>query len=266
MFYLNVMNESNMKKVKNKLRYVGFLLCLQAAACASSSGKVYPDSPDINPSLEPVNHAIYSFNQVVDDFILSPIARAYDTVMPDFAQKLVKNFIDNFYTPVYIINYALQGEGEKAQKAFGRFALNTSLGFFGIADMASGAGLPKEPTDFGATMAKWGYQDSAYFVIPFAGPSTVRDTIGMGVDVLLNPFNIVTMNPHNDNLRTADWVRFGVETVQTRASALPLTDDIAKSLDPYTTMQSMYLQNRRHELRLDKDTNTYDFDFDMDEE
>jgi len=260
-------NKNKVEKIRENLRYSGVFLCLLTAACAStSSDKTSVENPDINPNLEPVNHVIYSFNDALDTVLLRPIAKAYDTVVPDFVQSLVKNFLHNLQTPVYIINYTLQGEGEKAQAAFGRFALNTSLGFFGIADMAADAGIPKETTDFGATMAKWGYTDSAYFVIPVMGPSTVRDALGKGVDVILNPFNIATMNPNNDSLRTADWIRFGVNAVQSRASALPLTDDIARALDPYTTMQSMYLQNRRHELHLDKDTNSYDFDFDMDEE
>lgn len=255
-------NKFNNLKVK---LCASVLLCSFTVSCASvPQGSYTSENPDINPHLEPVNRYIYSFNQIADTFILQPIARTYRTLVPDFVQQLAKNFFNNFHTPVYIINYILQGEGQKAQEAFGRFALNTSLGFFGIADMASSAGLQNQPTDFGITMAKWGYTDSAYFVIPLMGPSTVRDTLGEGVDAVLNPFNIASFN--SDKFNTFDWIRLGTEAVASRAAAIPLTDDIRKSLDPYTTMQSMYLQNRRHELNLDKDTNIYDFDFDMDEE
>ncbi len=255
-----------LKKLKTTLYFSAVSLCLLSTSCATSTGKNEYNNPDINPNLEPVNHFVYDVNDFLDTFILHPIAVTYDTLVPKFVQQMVNNFITNFHTPVYMINYALQGESEKAQEAFGRFIFNTSFGFFGIADVAASAGLPNQPTDFGITMAKWGYTDSAYFVIPLMGPSTVRDALGKGVDAVLNPFNIVSVNPHNDKFNTFDWARMGTEAVASRAAALPVTEEIGKSLDPYTTMQSMYLQNRRHELNLDTDNNNYDFDFDMDEE
>ena len=253
--------------LRNRLRIFAFALLFLVMSCATSTqiDNTHHDS-STNPSLEPVNHYFYDFNQFFDTLVFQPIARTYDVLIPSFVQQLIDNFINNFHTPVDILNYLFQGETEKAQRSFGRFIFNSSFGFFGIADMASEAGLAYEPTDFGITMAKWGYTESSYFVIPFAGPSTIRDTIGMGVDALLNPFNIAAFNPHNKTFSNFDWGRFGVEVVNSRAKVLPLTDEFDKALDPYTSMKSMYLQNRAYELGIHTNSQNYDYDFDFEDD
>jgi phospholipid-binding lipoprotein MlaA len=133
--------------------------------------------------------------------------------------------------------------------------------------------IPEAKTDFGLTLAKWGVTESPYFVIPLLGPSTIRDGIGKGVDFFLQPINILALNPNNQTINDLDWVRLGAEVLDTRARALTITDDIKlNSVDPYATMRSMYLQNRRHSISADMKVidrgvprkENYDFDFSAD--
>lgn len=274
----DIKNSSFLKGVS-----MGVLLCA-VSACATTDAVNPTGSAETAAKtaqneqaseLYDTNHFFYDFNNVIDHLFLQPIARLYDAILPDFVQDRVSDFLSNFREPLNIVNYTLQGNFEMAGTSLGRFATNTTMGFFGIVDVASEAGVEKTRTDFGLTLASWGVRESDYFVVPFLGPSTVRDAVGFGVDALINPFNLVAYFGHSDTWEAFDWTRYGVQVVSGRAEALPLTDDIElHSLDPYATMQTMYMQNRKYQIEgkippKDKASpvvQDYDFEMDMEDE
>lgn len=149
----------------------------------------------------------------------------------------------------------------------GRFLTNTVYGFGGTMDIASRLDIPKSRADFGMTMAKWGFEDGPYLVIPVLGPANARDALGLGVDFFMNPINIAALNPNNEKLANLDWIRFGTEVVAVRASALELLDDMERnSVDLYAATRSMYRQNREYVIKGKMNPKRQDYDFEFTDE
>ena len=159
------------------------------------------------------NRGVYQFNSVVDKWTLRPIARAYRWVLPSWGESAIQRFFANIETPVHVLNHALQGKWGGAAKSSGRFAVNTLMGFAGIFDVATPLGLIAEEEDFGQTLGAWGWRDSRYFVLPFMGPSTLRDAFGRFGDVPLDSMRYI------DHIRTRNTVK-GVELASFRAELL----------------------------------------------
>jgi phospholipid-binding lipoprotein MlaA len=201
------------------------------------------DDESMDPA-ESINRNIQSFNDVVDDFIYKPIARSYRYVVPAWGRQRVTNVVSNLGEPVTVANSVLQGDAQNAFTSFWRFVFNTTFGALGTFDAASDLGLKHRPEDFGQTLASWGWKESSYFVIPFLGPSTVRDTIGMGVDYFADPFTNQRLVGHE--VKTAVIV---ARALDLRTRLLDTTDDIERnSLDKYASYRSLYLQKRKSDI------------------
>jgi len=198
----------------------------------------YAQKP-INDPLESFNRAVFSFNDVVDDFLLEPVAIGYTTVMPKWGQKRVSNFLSNLGEPVNLVNSTLQAKDQSAFTALWRFIINSTFGLLGTFDAASEIGLAKKPESFGETLYVWGVEESPYLVLPILGPSTLRDGVGFGVDYALNPFNYNTVIDSDER-----YIIAAARIVDTRARLLPTTDKLDEiALDRYVTYRSSYLQN-----------------------
>ena len=231
-------------------------------ACAATTSSEYAYA--VNDPFEPVNRVTFEFNQIVDKIVLKPAAMVYRTVVPPIFQDILTNFFSNLFTPVVFFNNILQGDFEQAGMTLGRFMTNTVYGFGGTMDIASRLDIPKSKADFGMTLAKWGVPEGPYLVLPIFGPANTREAFGVGVDFFMNPINIAAMNPHNEKLANLDWIRFGVEIVAVRASALELLDDLERnSLDLYAATRSMYRQNREYVIRGKNKADNQDYDFDF---
>jgi phospholipid-binding lipoprotein MlaA len=218
----------------NMLRRLILLLLLGAlGGCATTVGN--PDDP-----LESYNRAMFSFNDGVDKAILKPVASGYKAVMPDFARSGVTNFFGNLGDIWIGINNILQGKVGAGVSDFGRFAVNTTLGIFGLFDVASNAGLDKHNEDFGQTLGRWGMGSGAYVVLPILGPSNVRDGVSLlAVDWQGDPLSYVSNVPTRNEL-------YGLRLIDTRANLLDvgqLAEDAA--LDHYSYIRGAYLQRRR---------------------
>ena len=122
-----------------------------------------------------MNRGTHRFNNAVDRAVLKPAATAYRDYVPRIVRTGIGNILDNLEYPNTIINQFLQGKLLAGLQDTGRFVLNSTLGVAGLLDPASDAGLPKNDEDFGQTLGKWGVPAGPYFVLPFLGPSTVRD-------------------------------------------------------------------------------------------
>lgn len=223
----------SMKKRVHTL-VVGVLLLSGLGGCATTS----PHDP-----LEPYNRAMFQFNDTMDKALIKPVAQGYETIVPRPVRLGVNNFFSNLGDVWIGINNLLQGKFANAISDFGRVAVNTTLGFYGVLDIASEAGLEKHHEDFGQTLAKWGVGSGPYVVLPLLGSSTVRDTVAKVVAD--NRVDVVTQSEHVPTRNSA----FVLRTVDTRAEYLNAGNVLDQAaLDPYTFARDAWLQRRLNQI------------------
>jgi phospholipid-binding lipoprotein MlaA len=195
---------------------------------------------------ERVNRAVFGFNEGVDRYVLEPVAKGWDFVMPDLVQTGVGNFFSNVRMPIVMLNNVLQGKADPAVIDYCRLFVNTTVGLGGLIDVASHFGIPQNDADFGLTLGHWGVPSGAYIVLPILGPSTARDAVGRAADtaVGLSYFYFIPWPWYaSAGFRT-------VEMVNLRAKYLEEIDESRRSsLDFYVFMRDAYLQNRKYKLR-----------------
>ncbi len=203
---------------------------------------VEPNAPYYDP-LEPLNRGIFVFNQAIDEMLLKPAARIYIAAVPDGARAAVSNVINNLKSPVTLANDLLQGDLDRAQATIARFAVNTIIGFGGMADVAADLGTPRHSEDFGQTAATYGVGEGPYLMLPFLGPSNVRDALGRVVDRFFDPLDYALDG-------SASFARAGVEGLDQRARFLDVSEALEKtSIDYYASIRSVFTQNRDFEIR-----------------
>ena len=225
------------------------------AGCASNSELSHDDSDP----LESYNRAMFSFNQTVDKAIFKPVAQAYQAVLPDPVHQSVTNFFSNLNDVVVLVNDLLQFKMHQAAMDSSRLVFNTTFGVLGLFDVASRMELPKHDEDFGQTLGHWGIGEGYYLVLPFLGPSTVRDGIGMIGDFFTNPTTWAT------DSESVQWSLWGLDAINRRAGLLQVERAFADAqIDPYLFQRSAYLQMRRN-LVYDGSPPTQKIDFDFDD-
>lgn len=208
-----------------------------------ATASVAPAQEPVHDPLEPLNRTIDSWNQLLDLMLIEPVSIVYGHI-PAPARTGVRNVLNNLREPITVLNDALQGEGDRAGLAFGRFMINSLVGIGGLFDLATEFGYPRHVEDFGQTLGRWGVGPGPYLVLPLLGPSNVRDTAGIGVDFL-------AVRPLVYDVPTEVTTgRVAVEGVDTRERLTPVINDVrANSLDPYATFRSAYSQRRAAEIR-----------------
>lgn len=207
--------------------------------------------------LEPMNRAVFSFNEMVDDNVFEPVARGYKKIMPDPLELVVGNFFSNLNDVVVITNSILQLNYESALATGARLLLNTTFGIFGLIDIASDisaasdVNLSKRNEDFGQTLGHYGIGSGPYVVLPFLGPSSVRDTFGVAVDsFFMDPVTqgVTGVFLHNVDYINSTAVRIPIaaaRAVDTRAQLLDVEKTLEEAaLDKYEFMRDAYLQRR----------------------
>jgi len=216
-------------------------MALALSACASRELAQETGDP-----FEPTNRAIFAVNEAIDDAVVGPAARAYDTVTPQPVQTGVRNFMTNLNQPVVFTNALLQGDVHAAGDTFGRFLMNTTVGVGGIFDVATHEGVPQHRRDFGQTLAKWGVDDGPYLVLPLMGPSNLRDTGGRFVDRYPHPLN---WNEEDSSEGWAWGIRAlnGLDARATLDETLETLDRTA--IDPYVQARSAWRQSREAFIR-----------------
>jgi phospholipid-binding lipoprotein MlaA len=197
-----------------------------------------------NPSdpYESFNRAMFSVNEGMDKVLFKPIAQGYDMAVPLPAQAGLSSFFDNVLEVQNFLNNLLQGKGTDAAVDLGRLLINSTVGIFGLFDVASELGLERSQEDFGQTLAVWGWTDSDYLFWPALGPRTVRDTGGWLVDAYTDP----TWGTVNKSVIVRNSL-VGLRFVDIRAGLLPADKVIEEaSLDKYAYIRDAYLQRRRN--------------------
>ncbi len=211
------------------------LLCL--FGCAAAPAKKDPRDP-----WERMNRTTFNFNTKVDHAVLRPIARGYQKVTPQFVRTGVSNFVDNLEYPVVIVSDLLQARFKPFARDTGRFLMNTTLGIGGLLDPATQAGLEKNENDIGLTFGRWGIPKGPYFVIPFLGPSDVRDGLGR------IPASLYLSPQHYANDWRIEYSIWAVAVVDARYRLLPADSALDSAYDPYLFMKNAYLQRRDYLL------------------
>lgn len=217
----------------------------EAGGVSSSSA---PTAAGANPDpWEGFNRAIFGFNDRLDRYALKPVAKGYKKVTPRPLRTGITNFFANLKMPVVLVNDLLQGKVRAAGSDGARFFVNTTLGFVGFVDASSILGIARNDEDFGQTLGVWGLPSGPYLVLPFLGPSSVRDGAGFAADVGSNPATYVLADELNASL-TAVYV------VNLRANLLEV-EDIVQG-DRYLFIRDLYLQRREFAVqdgRIDSD-------------
>jgi phospholipid-binding lipoprotein MlaA len=209
---------------------------LLALLLAPAGVRAQQDIPD---PLEPMNRAIFRFNDTTDRHVLEPVARSYQKVTPEPVRRSVRNFLANLASPVVLANDLLQGERDKAGVTFGRFMINSTLGIAGLFDVATKLGYEAHYADLGQTLGRYGMKSGPYLMLPLLGPSSVRDALGRLGDGLADPWNQCCLN-------TPEQLgRYATDGISQREQALGVVDDLRRnSLDFYATVRSAYAQQR----------------------
>ena len=195
---------------------------------------------------EGFNRGVYKFNDTIDGAILKPIAMGYNYITPDVAKKGVNNFYNNITDFITAVNSFLQLNFEQGMTDAGRVIVNTTVGLLGFIDVSStnvNNYKERNKEDFGTTLARYGWRDSAYLVLPLFGPSTFRDGTGLVVDgMFIDPIGYI------DNVRLRNALYVG-KIINTRAQLLDATnlmDDA--SIDPYAFQRDSWLQMREAQI------------------
>lgn len=211
------------------------LLCAALAGCATG--------PNANPKdpLEPFNRSMFEFNDALDHAVLKPVATAYKDVTPDLLRRGVGNFFNNIEDIWSFVNNVLQLKGEGAANSFVRVGVNTFIGLGGLVDVASDMQIERHTEDFGQTLGRWGVGAGPYVVLPFFGPSTLRDTVALPVDKTVgDPVTKIEDIPVRNTLWT-------LRLVDNRAQVLKAGDLLEEvALDKYTFFRDSHLQRRRN--------------------
>lgn len=228
------------------------ILLVGLAGCATRPPASDPEALEEfranNDPLEPMNRAMFAVNDAIDTVALRPAAQVYRFVVPPPVRQGVRNALGNLRGPTILMNDVLQGEVDRAGRTAARFLINSTLGIGGLVDVAAWQfGIPGHDEDFGQTLAVWGVGEGPYLYLPVLGPSNPRDLLGYGVDVVASPWFWFGQGDVVDALR---WAYAGITVIDGRERVMDTLDRILEtSLDPYTTLRSLYRQNRASEIR-----------------
>lgn len=233
-----------MKTPKRFVRWsLAALLPLLLSACASTS--VPGAGSDPRDPYENYNRAMFEFNRAFDDNLLKPVAKGYMTVLPSVVRSAIGNFFGNIGDVWTAANNYLQGKPKDGTTDVVRVVFNSTFGIAGLIDVATPMGLPKHEEDFGQTLGVWGAKSGPYVVLPFFGPSTLRDAFAKPIDLYADPLTA----SNNVPVRVENSAR-ALRLVDDRAAMLE-TGSLMESaaLDPYQFFRDAYLQRRENRIQ-----------------
>lgn len=228
-------------------------LALVVAGCATAPPESDPEERaeyfERNDPLEPLNRAVFAFNEAFDHLLFRPAAEAYRILIPRPVRTGIGNVLDNLLVPKTAANQLLQGKPEEAARSAVRFVINSTLGLAGIFDVASEMGIEPRFEDFGQTLAVWAGTTNGgpYLVLPILGPSTLRDTFALPFDIAMDPWTWVGQGDQVRGLRIG---RVVTQAIDAREQFIEGGDALrAQSLDFYAALRSVYLQRRERDIR-----------------
>ncbi|MCG6933796.1 MAG: VacJ family lipoprotein [Gallionella sp.] len=217
-------------------RSVFVIAAVVMTGCASNR-QTNPADP-----LEPINRGIYKFNDTLDKAVIKPVARGYQTAMPSVLKTMISNFFSNLDDIDVTANDLLQFKLKQGFSDGMRFVVNSTLGVFGLIDVASQGSLMKHEQDFGLTLGKWGVGNGPYLVLPILGPSTLRDTVGLYGDGFASPlYQMSNMRARNQS--------YMLRGLSHRAAFLNQESVLEEAMiDPYQFIREGYLLRRKSQI------------------
>ena len=212
---------------------------------------------------EKTSRAIFKFNMGFDRIILKPVAKGYNK-LPEPVKKGTGNFTSNLATLLSVPNHLLQGNIKDAGNATASFLINSTVGIFGIGNPAEKIGLKPTKEDVGQTLGSYGVDTGCYFVLPLLGPTTARDSFGMIADSFLDPFAHVTLREKELLGISGNKIDYygvkGTTAVDFRGDNMKNLDSLEKnSIDMYSSMKSIYLQDRERKINNSQETSDEDW-------
>jgi phospholipid-binding lipoprotein MlaA len=208
---------------------------------------------DYDP-FEKTNRKIFAFNDYLDRNLLVPVAKGYNAITPRVVNNGISNAYSNALEPLTTVNDVAQLKFGRGVTAVSRFIVNSTVGFFGVFDVASKIGLPAHKEDFGQTLGYWGVGNGPYLVLPLFGPRTLRHTVGHVGDY----YTGMSYTYFGDNLGE-DALMFGLKGLDLRASLLGSEEFITG--DRYLFIRSAYLQNQEYQVNDGVDENEFEDEF-----
>ena len=239
-------------KLRGLVKWLGLCaLTVVIGACSSTGPRTgFAESDDF----EPMSRAFLDGNRRLDFYVLRPAAEGYDLVTPALFQHMIGNGLSHLELPGDFANYLLQGEFTKSAETFGRLTLNTLMGAGGLLDPAKEFGLARQSTDFGITLGGYGVGEGSYLVLPFIGPTTMRDTAGFLVDRAFSPSTYIGQFTALDAFGPAVT---GLGLLDTRNRNAAFIDEVLyEADDSYVTLRAAYLQRRRSLIAGEESTDT----------
>jgi len=228
--------------VKAKL-FLALALAFMAAGCASSD----PDAAVADDPLEPMNRFFFDFNQKLDRNAALPAATFYGRSVPSRFRTSFHNLLTNLSGPVTVVNDLMELEFGYAADAAGRFVVNSTIGVAGLFDVATDWGMPERPRDFGETLGGYGVPEGPYLVLPFRGPTAVRDLSGNYIDGFFSPLYYIHVQYAGKQY--VGLVKSSLGSIDTRSRNIITYQDIERaSVDYYATMRAYYLQRRQRQV------------------
>lgn len=215
----------------NNRPLLALVTALTLAGCANNG--------DPRDPIEPFNRAMHTFNEGLDRVALKPLAQGYQAITPEPVQNGVRNFYSNLDDVTVFTNNLLQFKLEQATSDFLRIAFNTTFGLFGLIDISTPMGLKKHNEDFGQTLGRWGVGSGPYLVLPFFGPSSFRDGVGLAVDSMTTDLVY-----QNDDVRSRNET-VALRIISRRADLIDAKEAIDEAaLDGYEFTRDFYLERR----------------------
>ena len=217
------------------LSALSLALTMVLGGCATVSG---PNADPRDP-WEGYNRQVWRFNEALDEAVLKPVARGYKAVVPEVVRTGIGNFFGNLSDVWSLVNNLLQLKPSESAEMTARVGLNSTVGLLGLVDVASGVGLQRRREDFGHTLGHWGVPTGPYLVLPLLGPSTLRDTVALPVDMKGDLLGQLPDSSARTGLRTT-------RVVDQRANLLEASRVLDQAaLDRYTFVRDAHLQRRR---------------------
>jgi len=233
----------------NNIKIIVFVITLSIFATSSLKAT--------EECFEGASRAVFKFNMAFDEAILEPVAKGYNK-LPSAIKTGTSNFTSNIGTLLSIPNNVLQGNFKELGHSVGSFIVNTSVGILGILNPAEKIGLKPHKEDVGQTLGTYGIGPGCYFVLPILGPTTARDTLGILADSFVDPFAHVTIREHEllgASGNTLDYFAVkGTTAIDFRADNDTNLESLEKnSIDLYSSLKSIYLQDRQNKIKNSND-------------
>ena len=200
--------------------------------------------------LENFNRKIFYFNEKTDKYIMKPINKSYRFITPKIVRKSINNFISNLSRPFDVINSLIQGNIANARSSFSSFLINSTIGLFGIFDIAKSKNIKFKEKSFGDSLAYYNIPRGPYLILPFLGPSDVRNFSGLLTENLIDPLSINAFKIGNSGDLIKDTYTYQLTTIKIIDQYDQIADLLAEtrkdSFDLYATIRAAYLQSQNN--------------------